>query len=256
LTLRGWFIPARVPTENTVIAYHGISDTRSMLVRQGQVAMLNPYVNQLVMDLRNHGESEGKLTTFGAHEGLDVTAAVKYLEGRGIRSVMVYGISLGGATAIRGAALNPTIKGLVDDCAYATVQQAFGNFISLMFVPSPVLAAAAAVERAKREWGLDMRPTEPIRQIGQVAPRPMLIIHGERDLNISPENSHLVYTAAGNGFDKMLWIAPEAGHANSAVVQKEAYERHLTSFVQRVFGLNAPANPALPQIGIFSGTKR
>jgi fermentation-respiration switch protein FrsA (DUF1100 family) len=256
LVVRGWFIPARIPTEHTVIAYHGISDTRSMLVRHGQVAMLNPYVNQLVMDLRNHGDSEGKLTTFGAHEGLDVTAAVRYLEGRGIRSVMVYGISLGGATAIRGAALNPTLKGLAEDCAYATVQQALSNYISLLFVPSPVLAAAAAIERAKREWGLDMRPTEPLRQIGQVAPRPMLIIHGERDLNISPENSLMVYTAAGNGFDKTLWIAPEAGHADSAVVQKEAYERHLTRFVQRVFGLDTPARPALPQVGIFSSIRR
>lgn len=250
LTLRGWFIPARIPTEHTVIAYHGISDTRSMFVRQGQVAMLNPYVNQLVMDLRNHGESGGNLTTFGAHEGLDVTAAVRYLEGRGIRSVMVYGISLGGATAIRGAALNPRIKALVDDCAYATVQQAVANFISLMFVPSPVLAAAAAVERAKREWGLDLRPTEPVRQIGQVAPRPMLIIHGEQDLNISPENSHLVYTAAGTGFDKTLWIAPKAGHANSAVVQKDSYERHLTTFVQRVFELAPAGGPPMPRLNL------
>lgn len=252
LTLRGWFIPARKPTEHTVIAYHGISDTRSTFVRQGQVAALNPYVNQLVMDLRNHGESEGDITTFGLHEGLDVSAAVRYLASRGIRSVIVFGISLGGATAIRGAALNPAIKGVIDDCAFATVQQAFSGFISLLFIPSPVLAAAAALERAKREWGLDLRVTEPIRQIAQVVPRPMLFIHGERDLNVPPENSDVLFTAAGSASDKTLWFAPGAGHANSAVVQKEAYERHLVSFVTRVFQLET-GHPALPaQISTLS----
>lgn len=189
LTIKGWFVPARVPTEHTVIAYHGIDDNRETFVRQGQVAMLNPYVNMLLVDLRNQGESDGDRTSFGYHEGKDVVAAYKYLNGRGIHSAMVYGQSLGGATAIRGAALVPQLKGVVDDCTYATVQQAFTGFISITFIPCPVLIAAATLERAKQEWGFDMRETEPISQVGRIAPRPLLIIHGEKDLNIAPENS-------------------------------------------------------------------
>ncbi len=243
LKIRGWFIPARTPTEHTVIAYHGIDDNRGSYVRQGQVAMLNPYVNQLVVDIRNQGDSEGDRTTFGFHEGKDVQAAYRYLQDRGINSAMVYGMSLGGATAIRGAAIVPQLKGCIDDCTYATVQQAFTGFISLTFIPCPVLIAAATVERANREFDIDMRATEPISQVAQIAPRPLLIIHGAQDMNISPENSKLLFDAAGAGFDKELWFAPGAGHAVSAVVQPKEYEKRLVGAVTRAFGISGPPAP-------------
>ena len=246
LTIRGWFVPARVPTQHTVIGYHGIDDNREAYVRQGQVAWLNPYVNQLLVDIRNQGESDGDRTTFGFHEGKDVQAAYRYLQGRGIDSAMVYGTSLGGATAIRGAALVPALKGVVDDCTYATVQQAFTGFISLTFIPCPVLIAAATVERANREFGIDMRATEPISQVGRINGRPLLIIHGTADRNIAPENSKLLYDAAGNG-PKDLYFAPGAGHAQSAVVQPKEYERRLLGTVTKAFGLNGvPAPVPLP----------
>jgi len=247
LTLKGWFVPARTPTEHTVIAYHGIDDNRETFVRQGQVAMLNPYVNQLLVDLRNQGESDGDRTSFGYDEGKDVVAAYQYLKGRGIGSAMVYGQSLGGAAAIRGAALVPQLKGCIDDCTYATVQQAFTGFISLTFVPCPVLVAAATIERAKKEWGINMRETEPVTQIAKIAPRPLLIIHGEKDLNIAPENSALLFAAAGTGFEKELWFAPGAPHAVSAVVQPKGYEERLVRTVSRAFGLaGGPAPVPVP----------
>lgn len=243
LTIRGWFVPARVPTNHTVIAYHGIDDNRSCYVRQGQVAWLNPYVNQLLVDLRNQGESDGDRTTFGYHEGKDVQAAYRYLQGRGIDSAMVYGTSLGGATAIRGGALVPQLKGVVDDCTYATVQQAFTGFISLTFVPCPVLIAAATIERANREFGIDMRATEPVTQVARIAPRPLLIIHGAADRNIAPENSRLLFDAAGAGFDKELWFAPGASHAQSAVAQPQEYQRRLVGMVTRTFGIGGEPAP-------------
>ena len=247
LTIRGWFVPARVPTEHTVIAYHGIGDNRETFVRQGQVAVLNPYVNQLLVDLRNQGESDGDRTTFGFHEGKDVQAAYRYLQGRGIHSAMVYGVSLGGATAIRGAALVPQLKGCIDDCTYATVQQAFTGFVSLTFIPCPVLIAAATVERANREFGIDMRATEPITQIAKIAPRPLLIVHGADDRNIAPENSKLLFDAAGSGLEKELYFAPGAGHAASAVAQPKAFAERLVRTVTRAFGLaGQPAPVPLP----------
>ncbi|MEB3223368.1 MAG: alpha/beta fold hydrolase [Candidatus Sericytochromatia bacterium] len=240
LTLRGWYIPARVPTPHTVLLYHGIDDTRASYVRHGQVAMLAPHANQLVMDLRCHGESEGTLTTYGLHETRDVAAALRWLEARGLRSVAIYGTSLGGATAIRGAALHPGVRGLVDDCAFATVQQAFSGFIAAALLPSPVLAAAATIERVRRVYGVDLREAEPIRHIARVAPRPMLIVHGAQDPLVAPENSRMLYLTAGSGVDKELWLAPGAGHANSAVHQPAEFERRLVGFVARAFAQPAP----------------
>lgn len=247
LSLRGWYIPAARPTPHTMLVYHGIDDTRSTFVRQRQVAWLHPHVNQLVMDLRCHGQSDGTLNTFGRHEVRDVDAAMKWLAGRGLTSVGIYGMSLGGATAIRGAATHPEIKGVVDDCSFATVQQAIAGFASGMFVPNALLAGAATLDRIKRVHGLDLRETEPISQIGRVAPRPMLFIHGAKDPLVAPENSRMLYLTAGNAVDKDLWFAPNGGHANSAVRDPEAFEERLVAFVTRLFGIAQP--PTLPAPG-------
>jgi fermentation-respiration switch protein FrsA (DUF1100 family) len=236
LTLKGWFIPAATPTDNTVIEVHGINDCRDTFVREGQIKMLNPKYNQLAFDLRNQGQSDGEITSFGFNEGKDVVAAKAYLQTRGIQHIAVYGISLGAAAAIRGGAIDPQLMGVVDDCAYTTCRSAFAGFASALFIPGSELIAAAILERGNEELGADMTTTEPISQVRSIAPRPLLVIHGANDPNVPAEDSQLNYQAAGDGFHKELWIVPGAGHAVSALVQPVQYEKHLLDFFAVVFG--------------------
>jgi pimeloyl-ACP methyl ester carboxylesterase len=233
LTLKGWYVPAAAQTNETVILAHGIHDCRDVFVRQGIIKMLQPRYNVVAFDLRNHGESEGNVTSFAVHEPKDIAAAKRFLRARGDHRLAVYGVSLGAATAIRAAALDPELLGVVDDCAYATTRSAISGFISLTFVPCPELIAAAALQRGNEELGADMTKVEPITQVRALSPRPFLVIHGAADLNISPEHSRLNYDAAGA--NKELWIVPGGTHAASAEAQPVEYGKRLNALFEKAF---------------------
>lgn len=233
LTVKGWYVPARIKTDKAVLLLHGRADTRQMFVRQRQIEWLAEHYNVLAIDLRNHGESGGTVTTFGVGETRDAEAALAYLKKRGNTSIGIYGISLGAATAIRTAALHPEIKAVVDDCAYATVVSAFKGFISFMFVPNPVLVAAATLVRANHLLGTDLTAVEPLGQVRAIAPRPFLLIHGEKDQYITVENSRINYHAAGDGLEKELWVVPKAEHAVAAVTAPAEYKQRLLAFFKK-----------------------
>ena len=235
LTIKGWYVPAKSASKKTLVMVHGITANRDWFMRTGMLAMVHDEYNVLAIDLRAHGESEGRVTSFGYHESLDVIAAVKYLKGRGLDQVALYGVSLGGASAIRAAAVLPEVRAVVSDCAYATVRHAFAGFITMAKVPSPQLVAAATVARANRLVGVDMADTEPLTQVGKLAPRPFFVIHGEKDKNVSVENSRLNFEAAGNGLKKDLWIVPGGIHAESVLAQPAAYRQRLLAFLEQAW---------------------
>lgn len=233
LRLKAWYIPAATPTDKAVVLLHGRGDSRQMFIRQQQIKWLHRDYNVLAVDLRNHGESEGNVTTFGYGEGRDVQAAVKYVESRGNRRIGLYGISLGAATAIRGAAITPAVDVVVAESGYATVVSAFKGFVSFSFVPSSVMIASAAVARANQVLGIDMTTTEPLTQVGRLAPRPLSLIHGAADQYITPDNSRINFEVAGPNLPKELWIVPGAQHAVPAEHAPVEYEKRLLGFLKK-----------------------
>ncbi|HEY9720440.1 MAG TPA: alpha/beta fold hydrolase [Oscillatoriaceae cyanobacterium] len=230
LTLHGWYIPASVKTDKAVLMLHGHGDSRGMFVREQQILWCHPQYNILAIDLRNHGDSGGNVTTYGYGEGLDALAGVNYLKAQGNARIAAYGISLGGAAAIRAAALTPDINVVVDDCAYATVLSAFTGFISHDLVPGAGLVAAATLARGNRDLGYDMAAFEPLTQDAKLAPRPFFVIQGGADQYITPQNGQNNYAAAGN-CPKEYWVAPNAKHAMSAVADAADYKSRLLAFL-------------------------
>jgi fermentation-respiration switch protein FrsA (DUF1100 family) len=233
VAIRGWYVPAIAPTRNTVVLLHGHSSTRSGWLEDGQAGMLHPAYNELLIDLRNNGESGGDTTTFGLKEADDAIAAVDWCYAHGHDRVALMGVSMGGATAIGAASRDPRPLAVVDDCTYATVRDAFTGFISLTFVPCPALIAAATLARANRELGLDLSAVDPVTEVRALAPRPLLIFHGGADPVIAPDNSRILKEAAGVPVDFL--VTPGAGHGQSAVVAPAPYRERLLAFLERAF---------------------
>ena len=104
-TLRGWLVPAAMPTDLAVVAFHGAGgDRRSNM---GHLRMLHELgATVLLFDAREHGLSDGSGRGLGlaVREGEDGVAAVDEMRRRGFSKVIGYGCSLGGSTAIVAAA--------------------------------------------------------------------------------------------------------------------------------------------------------
>ena len=108
--LRGWWVPAAEP-RGSVVMVHGLNRSRIEMIRRV------PFVheagwNALVFDLRHHGESGGRATTFGAKEKQDVEAAAQLARSRTPGPVVLWGVSLGAASAMLAAADDPAIAGV------------------------------------------------------------------------------------------------------------------------------------------------
>jgi pimeloyl-ACP methyl ester carboxylesterase len=230
LTIRGWWIPAANPTQKTIILAHGWWDTKSRWVKTGEVGWLHPQFNQLVIDLRNNGDSDGTVTTFDYYEHLDVLAAVQYLKSQGYTDIGAMGNSMGAATVIRAASETRDIKAVWDDCSFGKVESAWTGFAYMdTHLPGCPLIAGAALAIAQ-DWlgGVDMATTEPVRLIAGVSPTPLQIVHGGNDGHVPPINSQWNFAAAGN--PKSIWIVPGAPHGQSDQVAPQEYQQRLVAF--------------------------
>jgi fermentation-respiration switch protein FrsA (DUF1100 family) len=153
----------------------------------------------------------------------------------------VLGISMGAATAILAAADSPRLGAVVADSPYARLRNPVRAAICQRGYPravSPVLAwSVCTVASLHLRGGLD-----PIQVVDRIAPRALLIIHGQADELIPVEDAHALYARAGE--PKQLWVVPEVAHARVAEVEPAAYaERVKTFFEQSLLRAGAAVEP-------------
>ncbi len=232
LSISGWFFPAAAPGPGIVIC-HGFQTGR----REGTplaLALRERGYNVLVFDFRAHGESEGRWTSCGVLETLDLEGAVRYLmarpEVRG-ESVGVVGFSMGAAVAITAAARMREIGAVVADSSFATFRSALQTgFKTIWGLPSFPLGALS-LWFGERLVGVCAADNRPVEVVGRLSPRPLLIVHGERDRIVSLREADLLFEAARE--PKELWIVPGMDHVQAKEHDLPAYVDRLDDFLTR-----------------------
>ena len=63
--------------------------------------------------------------------------------------------------------------------------------------------------------GVDARDIAPVQRVGQIGPRPIMIIHGDQDEMFSVDNAYLLFQAASD--PKELWVMPGVAHPGPGV---------------------------------------
>lgn len=231
LTLKGWY----APTQNgaVVILVHGLGGARTDLLDDGALLAARGY-GILAFDLRNSGESDGTVTTFGLLEVNDVRAAVDFvvaLPGVDADRIGLMGHSMGGATAIMATARIPEIKAVVARSAYTSIEDNIGNGVeSLTRLPSFPFAPLV-VFFGQQQAGVDIRQVRPVDDIVTISPRPVLLVHGALDKTIPVANSYALYEAAKA--PKELYIIENAGHGMLPQAGGEEYVRRVVGFFDR-----------------------
>jgi len=126
LTLRGWWFP-HPESDRVVVAATGHKGTKPDLLGIGSGLWRAGY-NVLLFDYRGCGESDPAPLSVGFYEQRDLRAASTWSRGRvpGARLGLI-GFSMGAALSILAAATDPTIRVVVADSAYATLQGVVAN---------------------------------------------------------------------------------------------------------------------------------
>ena len=212
LTIRGWFIPADVESAPAVILLHGLGANRAALLDEAALLTAQGF-HTLLIDLRNHGRSDGDVTTLGYQEIEDVRGAVAYLLGRedvDAERIGVAGFSLGGTTALRAAARIPEIRAVAAISAFHSVDDTVTPIVQALTGRPPLPFPAAVTMMVNLLSGVNVSEVRPVDDLPQIAPRPLLFVHGADDVVVPASSSEVMFAAAAEPKD--LLIIPQAGH--------------------------------------------
>ena len=227
--LSGWYMTSQRPSGRTIVIAPGIDDNRlvSGITLRLAPGLLAAGFDVLAFDLRGEGESGGGPITFGAREQWDVLGAVREAQARGASRVGVLGFSMGGVSAILAAARSPDIVALAVDSTFADLTDTFTRQLGDFYLPAPLIAYGLDLYRVLS--GTEPNDVSPVRVVGAIAPRPVLIIQGTADQTVPVSDSERLLVAAGASTTER-WIVSGGRHVESYYVDEGEYLRRVTRF--------------------------
>jgi pimeloyl-ACP methyl ester carboxylesterase len=197
----------RATARGTVIVLHGWLNSKVQNLGVGEELAKNGF-DVILPDHRCHGASTGKYVTWGAKESRDVKLVVDALLKEKLVSqpIYVWGVSMGGATAILYGALDPRCRGV-----FAVAPYRDGREITHSVVPfSSDKDFQAAWRRAGEIAKFDPADTDVLAAVKKLK-CPIIIAHGMLDSIVPYENGKSLYDAAPQ--PKKLITLPAASHS-------------------------------------------
>lgn len=186
LVLKGFLFKASGPSRGVVVYHHGIWDACRPRLRLA--ALLQPEGFDVAMyDSRGHGGSGGRYCTYGFRESADLSLVLDLLERRGcpVSSTAVVGHSMGAATAVYAASVDPRIRAVVMESCYRDLRTAIRDYARFWFPPIPEFLIRQAETRAASEAGFDLDALSPLAHMSRLD-IPVLIVQGTADRQIKP----------------------------------------------------------------------
>ncbi len=172
----------------------------------------------LAFDFRGHGRSGGE-STVGDREILDLEAVVHWARLLGYRAVVTVGFSMGASVVVRHAALRGDVDAVVAVSGpsrwYYKGTPAMRRLHLVVELPAGRLVARLALGTRVDSSRWDPVPAEPREVAGDIAPIPLLVVHGDRDRYFPLDHAYELADAAGPTAD--LWVEHGFGHAEAAI---------------------------------------
>jgi fermentation-respiration switch protein FrsA (DUF1100 family) len=171
-------------------------------------------------------------------EASDLRAVIDWLaKAKKPRQLAVFGVSMGGASALHEAVGDSRVDAVVLDSTHATLANAVGARLARQGYPLAVPAAWGILLGGLIRTGEDMSTVDPVQQITRLH-RPVLIIVGGHDDAIGPHDGQDLLAAARSGQDAGrasagLDTCPNAGHAEAVERCRSDYRGWVLGFLER-----------------------
>ena len=220
--------------KNCVICFHGY--TSRGLNDYGAMSKFyhEQNFNVIMIDARNHGESEGQYTGFGV---LDRKDAVKWIEyaiqrfGKDV-NIFLHGDSMGGATVLMtsGLDLPENVKAIIADCAFTSAYDVFSHILKRDYhIPKfPIMNVTEMMTKKKAGYGYkDVNTLEEVAKTKV----PILFIHGDIDDFVPVWMTEKNYEACNS--EKELLLVKGADQAEAYYTDTQAYENAVKKMIEK-----------------------
>lgn len=237
VALKGWWVPVS-DAEGTAILVHGLNRSRVEMVKKTPFLHREGW-NALLFDLRHHGASGGGASTFGYYEKGDVEAALAFARARSSGPVVLWGVSLGGASVMLAASDDPQVAGVVCDSSYRSLRDTVAHHLSLFrgfrwwlrIVPTwPV--ADEIVFWMGRRGRFDPEVVDIVRAASHIKARPALFVCNSDDRRMPKEIAFELQAAAGP--QAKVLVVPGESHGGAYRDGTAAYEHAVQGLLSEV----------------------
>ena len=213
-----------------VILTHGYSDNRFGSLKYMKIYLDRGY-NCIIYDLRGHGENEKTWTSYGVREGRDLVRLIEDTRKRydTIEVLGLHGESLGSATTVSALGHTQDVDFAVCDSGFSDIWNVLMGGFRNKVIGRAVLRISSLC--AKKRYGIGFSEMNPIDGL-QENKVPLLLIHGEKDTVILPDNSVRMYEMT-EGYRKIHMI-PGASFVFTVPAAPEIYTKYVNSFLEDI----------------------
>lgn len=214
VTLRGLHFsgPERGPV---FVVGHGFTNSIAKPSTRAVIDGLAEFGGVIAVDFRGHGRSDG-LASVGRDEVLDLDSAVELARAAGYRRVCSVGFSMGASIALRHAALGSLPVDVVVSVSSPSrwfIRETLPMRRVHWLLENPLGPAVGRCLGVRLGGAWTDIPSTPLEVIGDIAPIPLLLVHGTQDRYFSP--AHALDLRAASDGHAQLWIEDGMGHAES-----------------------------------------
>ena len=263
-TLRGCYVKSRGPRRGVILFGPEFGSNRWACVAYCESVLENGY-DVFAFESRGQGDSEREpgyepLQWVTEFEVEDTLAALAYLKNRpdaDPKGVGFFGISKGAGAGLIAAARDPYVRCSVTDGVFGTYTTLVPymrmwfriynqQYLAHGLLPSWYygLIGLAGLDQTARERNCRFPHLE--RALPRLAPRPLLVIHGECDTYIRAEMARSLFKCARQPKD--FWLVPGAKHNQALHLAGDEYRRRVLAFFEQHLadGARAPLPLAGP----------
>ncbi|PTY40183.1 alpha/beta hydrolase [Brachyspira hampsonii] len=189
--------------------------------------------NILAIDLRTHGESEGKIYSLGYLERLDVLAWIKYInDNYNNAQIILYGISMGANSVMmccnEDAANN--VKAIIEDAGFTNAYEQLKRRLDIAYNFSFLPIVEATSLMAKIRLGFSFKDIDIKKRVA-VSKIPILFIHGDKDELVDYNMVNKLYDACSSQKEKL--IIKDGNHISAVFSNEDLYWNTIKNFINK-----------------------
>lgn len=219
IPLKAWWVKPELQNKQkpigVIILLHGMKnmDASSLL---GHTTFLSKAgYHSIVLDMRSHGRSGGNRICLAIKETKDVIPILDWIqEQSNIKDIplILWGFSLGAATAIRTAAIRPDVDAVISVSSYAAIDLLIYDQLKTsqtvkVFMDIYISFVQFAIWILYGRWAIK---ASPIKDIKKISPRPIMIAHGSADSEVSIKHARMLLSSVG--VNSHSWLVEGKGH--------------------------------------------